>query len=150
MKLISNNKKAFHDYFISETYETGIVLEGSEVKSIRDGGISLNESFITINDNEVFLRNAYIKPYEKSSAYSPDSRKSRKLLLHKKEIAKLKKHIEADGCAVVPIKVYFERGHVKLEIGVGKGKKLYDKRETLKEKTSQREIQREMSKRMKA
>lgn len=140
MKVIANNKRAYFDYFISDQIEAGILLEGSEVKSVRAGGISLNESYVKIMNGEVFLINAYIKPFEKSSSYTPDSRKSRKLLLNKREIIKYEKQTQEKGLTIVPLRVYLKNNLVKIEIGLGKGKKLYDKRETLKEKTAQREI----------
>lgn len=146
MKVIANNKRAYYDYFISDQLEAGIMLEGSEVKSVRAGGISLNESYVKIINGEIFLINSYIKPFEKSSAYTPDSRKSRKLLLSKRQIAKYEKQILEKGLTIVPLRVYLKGNLVKIEIGIGKGKKLYDKRETLKEKTVQREIDNAMKK----
>lgn len=140
MKIIANNKKAYFDYFISDQFEAGIVLEGSEVKSVRAGGVSINESYVKIINGEVFLINAYIKPFEKSSSYTPDSRKTRKLLLSKQQIAKYEKEVSEKGLTIVPLRVYLKDSLVKVEIALGKGKKLYDKRETLKRKTTQREI----------
>ena len=140
MKLITTNKKAFHNYFISDSFEAGIALEGSEVKSVREGGISINEAFIQIVNGEAFLKNAYIKQYEKTSSFAPNEKRTRKLLLHKEEIKKLLKKTENLGCTLVPIKVYLKDGLVKLEGGVGKGKKLYDKREDLKKKSAEKEI----------
>ncbi len=142
MKLITTNKKAFHNYFISDSFEAGIALEGSEVKSVREGGISINEAFIQIVNGEAFLKNAYIKQYEKTSSFAPNEKRTRKLLLHKEEIKKLLKKTENLGCTLVPIKVYLKDGLVKLEGGVGKGKKLYDKREDLKKKSAEMEIKR--------
>lgn len=141
MKVIANNKKAYFDFFISDNTEAGIELKGSEVKSIRDGGISLNESYVRVVGNEIFLINAFIKPFEKSSSFVPDSRRTRKLLLRKSEIAKLLQKVSEKGLTIVPLKVYLKGNLVKVEIGIGKGKKLFDKRETLKEKTAQREIE---------
>jgi SsrA-binding protein len=146
MKIIANNKRAYFDYFISDQLEAGMVLEGSEVKSVRSGGISINESYVKIIDGEVFLINAYIKPFEKSSSYTPDARKTRKLLLSKHEIIKYEKAVSEKGLTIVPLRVYLKNNLVKIEIGIGKGKKLYDKRETLKEKTTQREIDMAMKK----
>ena len=140
MTVIANNKKAFHEYFIEDTIEAGIVLVGSEVKSVRDGGMSLSESFVNIKNNEVFLKNAYIKPFEKTSAFIPDSHRDRKLLLNKREIAKLSRAIKEKGYTIVPIKVYFKNNKVKVQIGLAKGKKLYDKKETLKERSLDKEI----------
>lgn len=141
MKTIANNKKAYFDYFISETFEAGISLEGSEVKSVRAGGISLNESYVKIINNEIFLINTYIKHFEKASAYAPNEKRTRKLLLKRNEICKLIKIVSEKGLTIIPLKVYLKGNLVKVEIGVGKGKKLYDKRETLKEKTAKREIE---------
>ena len=141
MKVIANNKKAYFDFFISDNTEAGIELKGSEVKSIRAGGISLNESYVRVVGNEVFLINAFIKPFEKSSSFVPDSRRTRKLLLRKSEIAKLSQKVSEKGLTIIPLKVYLKGNLVKVEIGIGKGKKLFDKRETLKEKTAQREIE---------
>ena len=140
MKIITNNKKAYFDYFISNNLEAGICLEGSEVKSIRAGGISLNESYVKIIGNEVYLINCYIKPFEKSSAYLPDSKRMRKLLLKRSEIAKLIQKVSEKGLTIVPLKVYLKSNLVKVEIGVGKGKKLFDKRATLKERAVKKEI----------
>lgn len=143
MKIITNNKKAYYDYFISDNLEAGISLQGSEVKSIRAGGISLNESYVKIIGDEVFLINCYIKPFEKSSAFVPDSKRMRKLLLKKQEISKLKQKVSEKGLTIVPLKVYLKGSLVKVEIGIGRGKKLFDKRATLKEKAVKREIENE-------
>lgn len=140
MKIIANNKKAYFDYFISDNLEAGISLEGSEVKSIRAGGISLNESYVKIIGNEVFLINCYIKPFEKTSSYAPDVKRTRKLLLKRTEISRLRQKVSEKGLTIVPLRVYFKGNLVKVEIGIGKGKKLFDKRETLKEKSAKREI----------
>ncbi len=140
MKIIANNKKAYFDYFISDNLEAGISLEGSEVKSIRAGGISLNESYVKIIGNEVFLVNCYIKPFEKTSSYAPDVKRTRKLLLKRTEISRLRQKVSEKGLTIVPLRVYFKGNLVKVEIGIGKGKKLFDKRETLKEKSAKREI----------
>lgn len=143
MKIITNNKKAYYDYFISDNLEAGISLQGSEVKSIRAGGISLNESYVKIIGGEVYLINCYIKPFEKSSAFVPDSKRMRKLLLKKQEISKLKQKVLEKGLTIVPLKVYLKGSLVKVEIGIGRGKKLFDKRATLKEKAVKREIENE-------
>ena len=142
MKTIAVNKKALHNYFISDNFEAGIVLEGSEVKSVREGGISINEAFIQIKNGEAFFKNAYIKQYDKTSSFAPNERRTRKLLLNKSEILKLFKKSEVSGCTLVPLKVYIKDGLVKVEGGVGKGKKLYDKREDLKKKSADMEIRR--------
>lgn len=146
MKIITVNKKAYYNYFISDETETGIILEGSEVKSIRNGHISIAESFVQISGGEVFLKNAYIKPYDKSGAFTPDSRRNRKLLLNKSEIIKFQKQLDLKGMTVVPLKVYFANNNkVKVLIGLGKGKKLYDKREVLKEKAIKRNLAKDIA-----
>ncbi len=144
MRIICNNKKAFHNYFIQSTYEAGIVLLGSEVKSVRAGGVSINDAYVSVKNDEVFLKNAYIKPYEKTTSYAPKELRNRKLLLHKQEIQKLSRQITEKGFTLVPTKVYLSDGLVKVEVGVAKGKKLYDKREVLKQKTIDRTIQKEL------
>ena len=143
MKVVSNNKKAFFDFFISDLLETGIVLEGCEVKSVRAGGASLTDSFVVVKNGEMFLKNAYIKPYEKTSSFKPDERRSRKLLLNKAEILKYERMAKEKGFSIVATKIYFnDAGKVKVEIGIAKGKKLYDKRQTLKDKAVKRDIER--------
>ena len=143
MKIISNNKKAFYNFFVSNLVEAGIVLEGCEVKSVRAGGASLAESFVVVKNGEMFLKNAYIKPYEKTSSFKPDERRTRKLLLNKSEIQKFERMVKEKGCSIVATKIYLnQNGKVKVEIGLGKGKKLYDKRQTLKEKSVKRDIER--------
>ena len=144
MKVISNNKKAFFDYFVSDLVEAGIVLEGCEVKSVRAGGASLADSFVQIKNGEMFLKNAYIKPYEKTSSFKPDERRTRKLLLSRAEIAKFERMTKEKGFTIIATKIYFNKSNrVKVEIGLAKGKKLYDKRASLKEKSIKREIERE-------
>lgn len=142
IKVIASNKKAFHNYFISNLTEAGIALVGSEVKSIRLNGISLNESYVLIKNGEIFLKNAYIKSYENASVFKPDERRDRKLLLHKKEIEKFEDAVKQKGFSIMTTKVYLSKGKVKVEIGLAKGKKLYDKRETMKERAVNREIER--------
>lgn len=143
MKVISNNKKAFYNFFVSDLVEAGIVLEGSEVKSVRDGGVSLSDSFVIVKNGEMFLKNAYIKTYDKTANFRPDERKSRKLLLNKSEIQKFERMVKEKGFSIVATKVYLnEKGKIKVEIGLAKGKKLYDKRATLKEKSIKRDIER--------
>lgn len=144
IKIICNNKKAFHNYFIEHTYEAGIVLEGSEVKSIRAGGVNINDAFVIIKNGEVFIKNAYIKPYEKTSSFAPNQLRNRKLLLNRQEINKLDRQLVVKGYSLIPTKVYLKDGLVKVEIGVAKGKKLYDKRDVLKQKTETRNLQREI------
>lgn len=140
MDIISNNKKAFFEYFIEDTIEAGIVLVGSEVKSVRNGSMSLSESFVAIKNGEVFLKNAYIKPYDKTASFSPDSKRDRKLLLNKGEIQKLVRATKEKGYTIVPIKSYFKNNRVKVQIALAKGKKLYDKKDTLKEEAQIRDI----------
>lgn len=143
MKVISNNKKAFFNYFVSDLVEAGIVLEGCEVKSIRAGGASLTDSFVVVKNGEMFLKNAYIKPYEKTTSFKPDERRTRKLLLNKSEIQKFERMVKEKGFSIVATKIYFNQtGKVKVEIGLAKGKKLYDKRQTLKEKSIKRDVER--------
>ncbi len=144
MKLIANNKKAYFEYFIEDTILAGIVLEGSEVKSIREGHMSILDSYATVKNGEIFLMNSYIKPYAFSTIAAPEERRSRKLLLKKAEIKKLIKKKDEKGYTLVPTKVLLNRGLVKIEIGIGKGKKLHDKRRVTKERDVNREIHREM------
>ena len=142
-KLIANNKKAYHDYFILETYETGIVLHGTEVKSLRIGKCSIKEAFIRIEDGEMYLYGMHISPYEKGNIFNKDPLRVRKLLLHRKEIDKIFGKMKEKGMTVVPLKVYFKQSLVKLEIGLAKGKKLYDKRDDIAKKDQRREAERE-------
>ena len=143
-KLIANNKKAWHDYFIEEKYEAGIELVGTEVKSVRQGHCSIKEAFIRIDkNNEVQIYGMHINPYEKGNIFNKDPLRVRKLLLHKKEILKIFGKMKEQGITVVPLQVYFSGSLVKIEIGLAKGKKLYDKRETIAKKDQKREAQRE-------
>jgi len=140
MKIVSQNKKAFHNYFIEETYEAGIELKGSEVKSIREGRISIDEGYCVVENGEVFLKDVHIAPYEKGSVFNPDPKRKRKLLLHKKEIKKLIGKVERRGYTLIPLKVYFnDRGKCKVEIALARGKKVIDKRKELKERALKRE-----------
>ena len=144
IKLIANNKKAYHDYFIDEKYEAGIALHGTEVKSLRMGKCSIKESFVTIsNKGEILINHMHISPYEKGNIFNKDPLRVRKLLLHKKEILKIFGKMKEQGITVVPLQVYFSGSLVKIEIGLAKGKKLYDKRETIAKKDQKREAQRE-------
>ena len=142
-KLIANNKKAYHDFFILDTYEAGIALHGTEVKSLRMGKCSIKESFIRIENGEVFIYGMHISPYEKGNIFNKDPLRVRKLLLHKAEINKLLGKIKEKGMSVVPLKVYLKGSLVKVEIGLAKGKKLYDKREDIAKKDQTREAQRD-------
>ena len=142
-KLIANNKKAFHDYFIEDTYEAGIALKGTEVKSLRMGKCSIKESFLRIENNEIFIYGMHISPYEKGNIFNRDPLRVRKLLLHKDEIRKLQGKITEKGYTLVPLKVYLSKSLVKVEIALAKGKKLYDKRNTIAKKDQRREAERE-------
>ena len=142
-KLIANNKKAYHDYFILENYEAGIALHGTEVKSLRMGKCSIKEAFIRIENEEVFVYGMHISPYEKGNIFNKDPLRVRKLLLHRSEINKITGKIKEKGMALVPLKVYFKGSLVKVEIGLAKGKKLYDKRNDIAKKDQQREAQRD-------
>ena len=142
-KLIANNKKAYHDYFIEEKYEAGLALFGTEVKSLRMGKCSIKEAYIDIKDGEAYVRGMNISPYEKGNIFNRDPLRVRKLLLHKREILKLEQASQAQGYTIVPLQVYFKRGRAKIEIGLGKGKKLYDKRATIAKKDLKRETERE-------
>ena len=143
MKLIANNKKAFHDYFIEDTYEAGIALAGTEVKSLRMGKCSIKESFIRVENGEVYIYGMHISPYEKGNIFNKDPLRPRKLLLHKAEINKMIGKTKEKGMAIVPLKVYFKGSLVKVEIGLARGKKLYDKRNDIAKKDQQREAQRD-------
>lgn len=142
-KLIANNKKAYHDYFIEETYEAGISLVGTEVKSIRLGKCSIKEAYIRISKNEAYIEGMNITPYEQGNIFNRDPLRTRKLLLHKYEIHKLQGKIAMEGYTVVPLKVYLTKSLIKLEIGVAKGKKLYDKRHEIAKKDAKREAAKE-------
>lgn len=140
IKIIATNKKAYHDYFIEETFEAGIVLQGTEVKSIRAGRVNLKESFCRIKNGEVFINNMNIAEYAFGNRENHDPTRMRKLLLHHAEIDKLIRLTEQKGLALIPTKLYFKKNHIKLELGVGRGKKLHDKRESLKRKEADREM----------
>lgn len=142
-KLVANNKKAYHDYFIEEKYECGIALHGTEVKSLRMGKCSIKEAFIRIENGEVFVYGMHISPYEKGNIFNKDPLRVKKLLLHKQEINKLVGKIKEKGYTLVPLQVYFSNGKAKVEIGLARGKKLYDKREDIAKKDQKREMQRE-------
>jgi SsrA-binding protein len=147
-KMIANNKKAYHDYFILDTVEAGIALHGTEVKSLRMGKCSIKESFIRIENGEMFIYGMHISPYEKGNIFNKDPLRVRKLLLHKAEINKMLGKQKEKGIAIVPLKVYFKGSLVKVEIGLAKGKKLYDKREDIAKKDMKREAERDLKVRM--
>lgn len=142
-KMIANNKKAYHDYFILDTYEAGIALAGTEVKSLRMGKCSIKESFIRIERDEVFIYGMHISPYEKGNIFNKDPLRIRKLLLHDYEIRKLEVQIKEKGYTLVPLQVYFKGSLVKVEIGLARGKKLYDKRQDIAKKDQRREAERD-------
>ena len=142
-RLIANNKKAYHDYFIEETYEAGIALHGTEVKSLRMGKCSIKESFVRIENEEVYIYGMHISPYEKGNIFNRDPLRVRKLLLHRSEINKIVGKIAEKGYTLVPLKVYFKGSLVKVEIGLAKGKKLYDKRQDIAKKDQKREAERD-------
>ena len=138
VKVLAANKKARHDYFIEDTYEAGIELKGTEVKSLRAGKSNLRDSYVQIKNAEAFVCNMHISPYEKGNIFNTDPMRTRRLLLHKREILKLMGIVQQKGFTLVPLRVYLKGGRVKLEVGVARGKKLYDKREDLKEKAIRR------------
>jgi len=136
------NRKARYEYHIEETYEAGIVLKGTEVKSLRNGDASLNESFAMLQDGEVWLRDMYIKPYKQGSYANHDERRPRKLLLNKREIAELDKAVDQKGYTIIPLKLYFKKGYAKILLGIAKGKQKHDKRQDIKERDVKRELNR--------
>ena len=142
-KLIANNKKVYHDYFLEETIEAGICLAGTEVKSLRMGKCSIKESFIHIEDGEMIIYGMHISPYEKGNIFNKDPMRPKKLLLHKKEIEKLLGQIKTKGYTIVPVEVYMKNGLAKVEIALARGKKLYDKREDIAKKDMKREAERD-------
>lgn len=141
IKLIANNKKAYYDYFILDTYEAGIALHGTEVKSLRMGKCSIKESFIRIENGEVFVYGMHISPYEQGNIFNKDPLRIKKLLLHKSEINKMLGKVKENGISIVPLKVYLKGSLVKVEIGVVKGKKLYDKRDDIAKKDAKRNVE---------
>ena len=148
LKIVANNKKARHDYFIEEEYEAGIVLTGTEIKSIRAGGLSLRDSFAKVENGEVLVYNMHISPYDKGNRYNTDPMRAKKLLLHKKEIRKLIGYISREGLTLVPLEVYLdEHGRAKLKLAVAKGKKLFDKREDIAKRDAARDIDRRIKNR---
>ena len=150
LKLVANNKKAYHDYFIEEKYEAGLVLHGTEVKSLRMGKCSIKEAFIRIENGEVFIYGMHISPYEKGNIFNKYPLRVRKLLLHKSQIQKLIGNSAEKGYTIVPLQVYFSNGRAKIEIGLAKGKKLYDKRQDIAKKDQKREAEKELKVRLRA
>lgn len=141
-KVVAQNKKAYHDYFIEETYEAGIVLQGTEIKSIRAGKVNLKDSYVRIHNGEAHLNSMHVSPYEQGNRYNHDPLRMRKLLLHKREIDKLYGETKQAGYALIPLKLYLKNGFCKVLVGLAKGKKNYDKREDLKQKEAKRDIER--------
>ena len=148
MKLVANNKKAYHDYFIEEKYEAGLVLHGTEVKSLRMGKCSIKEAFIRIENGEVYAYGMHISPYEKGNIFNKDPLRPKKLLLHKQQIRKLIGSSAEKGYTLVPLQVYFRDGRAKIEIGLARGKKLYDKRQDIAKKDQRREAEKELKLRL--
>ncbi|USK43826.1 SsrA-binding protein SmpB [Cytobacillus oceanisediminis] len=148
-KMVAQNKKAYHDYAIEETYEAGIVLQGTEIKSIRAGKVNLKDSYARIQNNEIYLFGMHVSPYEQGNRYNHDPLRTRKLLLHRKEISKLIGESKEVGYSIVPLKMYLKNGYAKVLIGLARGKKKYDKREDLKKKEAKREVERAFRERQK-
>ena len=144
VKLVAQNKKAYHEYYILEKFEAGVELFGTEVKSIRQGNVNLKESFCMVKDGELFARGMHISPYEKGNIFNRDPIRPKRLLMHKREINRLYDRIKQDGLTLLPLKVYFKDSRVKLELGLARGKKLHDKRDAASEKTSNRDIERKL------
>ncbi|MBP3646353.1 MAG: SsrA-binding protein SmpB [Clostridia bacterium] len=142
IKPVAQNKKAFHDYFVEETYECGLVLKGTEVKSMRQGRVNLKESFCMIRNNEIFAEGMHISPYEQGSVFNTDPLRPKKLLMHKNEIRKLSGLVSRQGYTLIPIKVYLKDGRMKLELGLCRGKHLHDKRDAAAERDAKREMDR--------
>lgn len=145
IKVLATNRKARHDYFIEDTIETGIVLKGTEVKSIRLGKLNLKDSYASIDNGEVYLNNMHISPYEQGNIYNVDPVRKRKLLLHKREIRKLSQEVSLKGITLVPLSVYLKDGKVKIELAIARGKKLYDKREDIAKKDAERRMRQHAS-----
>ena len=145
-KNVAVNRKARHDNSILDTYEVGLVLKGTEVKSLRKGKVSLRESFAQFENNELYIMNMHISPYAFGNIFNVDPIRKRKLLMHKREINRLRGQVEEKGLTLVPLRIYFKKSHAKIELAVAKGKRLYDKRQALTEKDAQREVERELKK----
>lgn len=146
-KVIATNRKARHEYHIFDQYEAGLVLRGSEIKSIRAGQISIKEAYVQVNEDEAWLIDAHIAPYDQASIYNHEPRRPRKLLLHKRQIRDLYDDVRQKGVTIIPLRVYLRDGLAKVEIAVAKGKKLYDKRQTIAKRDAQREIERQLRRR---
>ena len=148
IKIVAQNKKAYHDYFVLEKLEAGIELFGTEVKSIRQGKINLKDSWCFVKDGEMFVNGMHISPYEQGNIFNRDPLRTKRLLLHKREIRRFYANVKQEGLSIVPLSVYFSKGRAKVEIGLCKGKKLYDKREVAAQKEAQRTIERSIKERM--
>ena len=144
VKLVAQNKKAYHEYYILEKYEAGIELYGTEVKSVRQGNVNLKDAFCIVKNGELFAHGMHISPYEKGNIFNREPMRAKRLLMHKREIIRLYARIKQDGLALIPLSVYFKNSRVKLEIGLARGKKLHDKRETAAERSSEREMERHL------
>lgn len=144
VKVIANNRKAYHDYFILEKYEAGIELAGTEVKSIRAGRVNLKDAFCQVKNGELYVYAMHVSPYEQGNIFNKDPMRDRRLLMHKREIRKLYAHVKQDGYALIPLSLYFKNSRVKVEVGLAKGKKLYDKRDAMAERSAKRDMDREM------
>ncbi len=147
IKLIAQNRKAYHDFFIEETFEAGVVLTGTEVKSLRDGRANLRDSYASFEEGELYLTGVHISPYDQGNIFNHDPLRRRKLLMHAKELRKLHATIKESGYTLVPTKLYFKDGRVKVEIGLARGKKLYDKREAMAKRDAAREVERALRQR---
>ena len=147
IKVLATNRKARHEYFIEDTIEAGIALKGTEVKSVRNGKCNIKDSFAMVENSEVYLYNMHISPYEQGNIYNQDPLRKRKLLLHKREIRRLDGYLKQRGYTLIPIRIYLKQGLVKVELSVAKGKKLYDKRETIAKKEAERKIERQLKER---
>lgn len=147
VKPVAKNSKAYHDYFVEETFEAGVVLAGTEVKSIRQGGVNLKDSWCQVKDGELWLYGAHISPYEKGNIFNKDPRRTRKLLMHRREIMRLLGSVQRDGLTLIPLSLYFKDSRVKVELGLCKGKKLYDKRASAAERDARRDMDRAMKSR---
>ncbi len=146
-KVLASNRKAYHDYFVEETFEAGVALTGTEIKSVRAGAMNLRDSFATVRDGEVWMQNVHISPYEAGNRFNVDPYRTRKLLLHRKEINRLMGKVAEKGLTIIPLRVYLKKNRAKVEIGLAKGKKQYDKRDTISKRDSDREIQRALKER---
>lgn len=149
MKTIARNKKAFHDYFILESFEAGIELKGTEVKSLRKGAVNLKDSWCSVVKGEIFANGVHISAYEKGNIFNVDPLRVRKLLMHKREISKLYGQVKQDGISLIPISIYFKGSKVKVQVGLCKGKKLYDKRSVMAERSAKRDIERAFKEKLK-